>query len=330
MLPETRQGLVTATATVAATLLALALELDNPWWAAFSAHNISHGDHRFVFRKGAMRLAGTVAGIWLGYELALAFEGISVLQGVGLFVAAYFSTRQRFLSQYDYAWLIFLMMILMMVFVSILEPGELRGFAFARVLEVSLGVIVCGVINYVLPGGVAKANGPAAAKPKLTVEVQRLALMTACITVAIPILWSWLELPSMVQIGVTILAMLDRDLLQTRARSGMRILGCFGGGLFGLLIVGLGFSLLWSWVIALFVGVALAGRLYHSTSRFAYAGKQAGLAIIITLVTGSGPAESIMPVLDRFAGIMCGTVLIVAFSFLFAPRAPEAEAPERP
>ncbi len=324
MLPETRQGLVTATATVVATLLALWLELDNPWWAAFSAHNISHGNQNFVLRRGAMRMAGTVVGIWLGYELALATHGVVVLQAVTLFVAIYFSTRWRFVSQYDYAWVIFMLMIIMMIFVSIQEPVELYDFAYARILEVSLGVAVCMVINFFIKGGVAAPAAIPEDKKTLPAEIERLALMAACITLAIPILWSWWELPSMVQIGVTTLAMLDRDLIQTRQRSGMRILGCFCGGLLGLLVVGLGFNLLWSWVIVLFAGVALAGRLNHSSSRFAYAGKQAGLAIIITLVTGSGPAESIMPVVDRFAGIMCGTILIVVASFLFAPKQEEA------
>ena len=133
----------------------------------------------------------------------------------------------------------------------------------------------------------------------------------------------------MVQIGVTILAMIDRDLLTTRHRSGLRLLGCFSGGVLGLLIVGLGFDVLWAWILVLFFGVAAAGRLYHSASRFAYAGKQASLAIIITLVTGSGPPESILPVIDRFAGIMCGVILVIAASFIFAPRHEPAES-EKP
>lgn len=329
MLPETRQGLVTATAVVVATLLAFALELDNPWWAAFSAHNISHGDRNFVVRKGLMRLAGTLGGIWLGYELALATHGNALIQGTLLFVVTYFATRYRFTSQYDYAWLMFMLMVIMMLFVGIQEPVELYDFAYARILEVSLGVLVCAVINFFIKGGVAKPAGQPRDKKRLVAEVERLALMTACITLAVPLLWSWLELPSMVQIGVTILAMIDRDLLQTREKSGLRLLGCFVGGVSGLLIVGAGFDLLWAWVLVLFGGVALAGRLYHSASRYAYAGKQFNLALIITLVTGPGPVESIMPVIDRFSGIMCGAVLVIAASILFAPRSAPAQE-ERP
>ncbi len=323
MLPETRQGLVTATATVAATLLAFWLELDNPWWAAFSAHNISHGDHRFVVRKGIMRLAGTVMGVWIGYELALAFEGVAILQATAIFAVAYFATRQRFRSQYDYAWLMFMLMIVMMVFVSILEPGDLRTVAYARIIEVSLGVVVCAVVNHFMIGGVAKPSGPGGTKQTLVVEVDRLAMMAACLTLSVPILWDYLELPSMIQIAVTILAMVDRDLLATRERSGMRLLGCFLGGFFGLAIVGMGFDLLWAWSIMFFIAIAVAGRLYHSTSRFAYAGKQANLAMIMTMVTGSGPPDSIMPVIDRFAGIVCGTILVIAFTYLFAPKGEE-------
>lgn len=320
MLPETRQGLVTATAVVVATLLAFWLELDNPWWAAFSAHNISHGDRNFVIRKGLMRLAGTLFGIWLGYELAPGTHGNVLIQATALFVTIYFATKMRFTSQYDYAWLIFMLMIVMMMFVGIQEPAELYDFAYARILEVSLGVLVCAVINFFVRGGVAKASTSAPDKAHMVAEIERLALMSGCIIVAVPFLWSWLELPSMVQIAVTILAMVDRDLLQTREKSGYRILGCFAGGLSGLLVLGLGFDLLWAWALVLFVGVALAGRLYHSASRYAYVGKQFNLAFIITLVAGSGPAESIMPVLDRFSGIMGGVVLVVAASFLFAPK----------
>ncbi len=230
VLPETRQALVTATATLLATLAAFAMEeMENPWWATFSVFVISHGDQRQVLLKGAMRMVGIIALSASASILGFAPKVILVLQATVLFVTAFFFTRQRFASKFAYAWLIGMLMIVMMVFISILEPGSLREFAYARIFEVGLGVAVCTLVNHFLLGGVAKPRPGADEGEHFIVHQDRGALLAATVILSVPILWSWLELPSMVQIGLTILAMIDRDVFVTRSKSGLQILGCFVG-----------------------------------------------------------------------------------------------------
>ncbi len=324
MQPHTRQAVTTALATVLATLAAFWLELDNPWWASFSAFIISHGDRHKLILKGMMRMVATLVGVAIGFQLAVSFQGISYLQAVILFVTAFFLTRQRFVSTYAYAWLIGMLMIAMMMFVSVLEPIDLRSFAYARIAEVGLGVGICTLVNYLIPGGVAEPAVGARREPEL-VDLNRVALLAATVTIAVPLLWSYLELPSMVQIGVTTLAMIDRDLIVTRTKSGVRLLGCFTGGLMGLFLVSLGLNNLFLWLGVFFFSLVLFGRIYHGEGKWSYFGKQACLALIITFVTSSGPPDSIMPVVDRFSGILCGSLVIIAASFIFAPRARPAE-----
>ncbi len=321
MRPETRQAITTASATVLSALAAIWLELENPWWAAFSAFVVSHADRHRLVLKGTMRLVATVVGAALGLELALASQGVMLLQGTAIFAAAFFITRRRLISPYAYAWLIGMKMIVMMMFISILEPVDLVGFAYARVLEVGLGVGLCTLINILVPGD--PASPPAAAAPgaKTLLEINQVALLAAAVALSIPLLWTWLELPSMVQVGITTLAMIDRDVIRTRDRSGMRLLGCFSGGLLGLLLVGLQLNTLWVWAGALFFSLVLFGRTYHGEGRWAYFGTQGGLALIITLVTSAGPPDSILPVIERFVGILCGALLIVTASYVFAPKA---------
>ena len=330
MEPQTRQALLTALSAVVAVLAAFYLELDNPWWAAISTVAVSHGDRHQLLLKSAMRMVATVVGIGLGFFLASITLDEAVLQAIVLFVCSFFANRQRFLSRFSYAWMLGVMMILMMMYVGITDPSDLRTFAYGRILEVTLGVIVVCFVNLAIPGAVAS---PTSAVPTSgdRVEIDRIALMAGTMSVLLPLLWSWLELPSLIEIAVTILVMLDRDVLRTRWRAGLRILGCVCGGAMGLFFVALQVQILPLWALMFFFGIFFFARIHHGEGRFAYLGYQGILAMIFTMVTGSGPPDSIMPVVDRFSGIFFGVLLVVALSFVFAPpeRAEEAEAEGR-
>ena len=50
-----------------------------------------------------------------------------------------------------------------------------------------------------------------------------------------------------------------------------------------------------------------------------YVGTQAGMVYIITLVQGASPPESIMPGIERFAGIVGGLAILLIVSLLIWP-----------
>jgi uncharacterized membrane protein YccC len=135
--------------------------------------------------------------------------------------------------------------------------------------------------------------------------------------IVILILWLWLNLPSLPQIIITCLVVLDRDGASTHFRGLQRILGCLAGGTFGLLTVSLGPDSFLIWSVMLIGGVFLFSLIHHGGSRWAYVGTQGGVAFILALVTGPGPPDSIVPAVSRIAGMLCGVGILLCVCFVF-------------
>jgi uncharacterized membrane protein YccC len=108
-----------------------------------------------------------------------------------------------------------------------------------------------------------------------------------------------------------VIGVLDRDIATTSSRGLQRLLGCFAGGALGLLAVRLGPDSFFVWSIALLSGIFAFAQLHHSTSHWAYVGTQGGVAFILALITGSGPPDSILPAINRIAGMLCGVLILL-------------------
>src|SRR5258708_5003018 len=67
---RTRQGLVAACSVMLATTLALALQLDSPWWAAISGFMSLMATGAGSLRRGMLRMTGTIAGALLAFVMA--------------------------------------------------------------------------------------------------------------------------------------------------------------------------------------------------------------------------------------------------------------------
>jgi len=65
------------------------------------------------------------------------------------------------------------------------------------------------------------------------------------------------------------------------------------------------------WSIILLLGIAGFAKLHLSEHRWAYVGTQAGIAFIMTMVSGNGPPESVLPVVNRLAGITIGIAVML-------------------
>ena len=55
-----------------------------------------------------------------------------------------------------------------------------------------------------------------------------------------------------------------------------------------------------------------------------YIGTQAALVLIMTLVQGWGPPDSILPGIARFAGMMAGLGILMIVSLIFWPPPPKS------
>jgi len=315
----TRQGLITGFSCLFATLIAIAANLDQPYWAAITAYMVANVDPSALATKAVLRVAGTVVGCVLGYILALSVEGFPVLQALLLFVTAAVGTYWRFRSRYSYAWILGAVSILMLIVTSITEPIELHDFAWYRFYEILTGVVVAAMLSFAFTPPAHLRLAPAAVT--VSHEVARHQALSAGVSIVlIAWLWSVFDLPSMLQVMITSLVVVSADIAGTRLRGLQRIMGCILGGCLGLLVIIIDASNFWWWAFALTAGIFLAGRLHLSPHPHAYVGTQAGLAFLITLINGSGPPDSIEAPVNRITGIVIGVAIMTVVSWVMAPR----------
>jgi uncharacterized membrane protein YccC len=100
------------------------------------------------------------------------------------------------------------------------------------------------------------------------------------------------------------------------------MLGCALGGLVALVALSLSPSEFLPWIILLVAGVWLGSYLQTSTRGVGYIGTQASVVWIMMIVQGLGPPDSLLPGLDRFAGILAGLAILLVVSLLLWPVEP--------
>jgi uncharacterized membrane protein YccC len=336
---DLHQGLVTALACWLASVLAFAFHLDNPWWATMSAWIVANPEHHALLEKAANRILGTVVGCIASYWLALWIEGRPSLQTVAMFAIGATGIYNRFRSARSYAWTIGAIGALMIVATSLETPGQIFHIAVYRTCEVICGVVAATIIELLLyrknsPVDSATAPTRPAAKPFVPPVDRATALRLATIggvsMMLIPILWSWFYLPSLIQIVVSSFVVLDRDAATTHFRGLLRILGCFAGVVFALVALRLGPDSFLLWTVILIAGIFLFALLHHSNSRWSYVGTQGGIAFIISLVSGVGPPDSIVPAANRISGMLCGVGILICVSFVFGHRSGSRSPLQRP
>jgi len=322
-----RQSLVTALATVTAVLVALSAGLDQPYWAAISALVISNVDRTALFTKGVLRVAGTVLGIVTGYYAALNLEGLAFAQLFAILLIAALGTYARRRSAYGYAWFYAAISFLLVMTCSLTAPDDLYTFAHNRCYEIVIGVVAATVANWgfgprsgVLPSGLA-----AAAITVTAADAAWQALAAGVGAVAIVLIWSLFDLPSLAQVFASSLVIIDGDPHSSRLRGTQRIIGCILGGVLGFAVLGIDAADFVWWLATLFGGVALCARLHLSTHPHAYVGTQMGVAFLLTVVA-SGPPTNIEQPLNRLLGIVAGVSIMMVVSWALSAARPLAAA----
>jgi uncharacterized membrane protein YccC len=319
-------GAITALACWLAAVLALALRLDDPWWAVISAWIVANPERHALLEKAANRILGTVIGCVASYWVAVWAEGRPVLQTALMFVIAAVGVYGRFRSAQSYAWIIGAVGGLAILSTSLETPREIYHLAWFRTCEVICGVVAATFIELLLyrqNSPTDSKTAPAKSTDKVFAPTMdrptalRLATIGGVATMLVPILWSRLYLPSLSQIVITSLVVLDRDAASTHFRALLRVLGCLVGGAFGLLTIRFGTDSFLTWSVMLVGGIFLFSLLHHSASRWAYVGTQGGVALIVALVSGFGPPDTILAAVNRIAGMLCGVGILLCVSFVF-------------
>lgn len=312
-------GFLAGASCCLAALTAIALHFQAPWWAAISAWIVSNPDPTAVRKKGVMRVIGTIAGAIVGYYIAAWTAGRPVAQGFSIFLIATVGTYMRFRSNYGYSWILGTVTSLMILLESLNPPVLLYEVAHFRAYEIIVGVLTA-LLMHNLIGPILGMTNPMKSQevrqgdsfdPGVARNIMQAAFIAGLTSVIIPILWSAFNLPSLSQSMITALVLIDPNPVSTRNRAGQRLLGCFIGGIAGLMGCIYAGDSLFLWITVFMAGTMVFSHLHLGRSRWAYVGTQGGVAFIMTLVTGFGPPSTLLPVGERLAGVLIGIAVII-------------------
>ncbi|MFL5281706.1 MAG: hypothetical protein ACJ8AW_12125 [Rhodopila sp.] len=135
----------------------------------------------------------------------------------------------------------------------------------------------------------------------------------------LPLIWRYFEVTDMTQMAVTVANVMSTPATadpgethrQVLTKGLQRLLDCLIGGVFGVLLLGLGFNELLPWLLALAVPLWLCSYVQNGSHCATYVGAQAGIVLIVTMVQGSGPPLTLAPGVQRFVGIFLGLLIVM-------------------
>jgi uncharacterized membrane protein YccC len=336
--PRAQQASMAALAVAISVTVACTMHLPEPWWAAISGFISTQATRPASVTKGVLRIIGTVVGAAAALLLVgwLAYDQVACC--VALFIVCTIGILALNVSPHGYAWLFFSVTFSLVLLMSLVDPLNAFDFAAYRTFEVVIGTIAAIIVATTLaPEG---SVGGAAAPPGWTdlLGARWPAVLHAVrggIAVAvIPVLWSYFYLPGLSATATTVASVLavpvladhpldsDRKMVE---RAIHRLLGCFVGGIAALALLAIPLTEFLPWLVSLAAGTWLFAFIQSSSRGIGYLGTQAAVVFMLTLVQGDGAPTSIMPALDRFAGITIGMTTLFVVCLLLEP-ATDAEA----
>ena len=319
---QVRAALGTSLGAVGAVLVALTLQLDEPWWAGITAVSILQGRIAATVRRSVERVAGTVAGALAGYALAPLVDWHLLFQiGCAMIVTATVYGQER--SRSSYAILLAGVTAILVLFGTLANPSASLHLAVYRTLEVMTGIVVGCLVEYAIGSG-AGDEPPGAEKPGVftgPVDADLLAIaVTGGIAVSlIPDIWETLQLPGFSQTPITAFVIVTANRHEPGLKAFGRILGCLLGGLYGLAVMGAVTDDFVLWLVCLAAGLFVASFVLHGKGDASYVGQQAAIAILLAMVQGTAASTDLLPAVDRLIGIVGGIAVILALDPLLIP-----------
>ena len=336
---RTRQGLVAACSVMLATTLALLFQLESPWWAAISGFMSLMSTGAGSLRRGMLRMTGTIAGALLGFVMArwLPYDQVALY----LFLAAVtmLGVIAMQVSPHGLAWLFLTITSSMVLLMSLNDPQQAFTVACYRTLEVAVGVASAIIVANLLqnwhadpPPTMPGWRHLLGAQWPVVLHGARAAISV----VAVMVIWIMIDLPQVTEMAITVAVVMAAPIaagggLSTRhgvaVRSIHRVLGCLIGGMIALGCLALNVTAFPWWLAMIGAAVWVGMHVQVGPHGVGYVGTQAAFVFIVTLIQGAAPPSSIMPGIDRFAGITGGLAILLVVSLLLWPAdAEQAEA----
>jgi len=287
--------------------------------AAVAAFLVTNFRFRSMMETGLSMGLGTAIGLFFGYWIAGALAGNPVGQTLFLFVGMFLAILARFApSRFAMGLSFATLMPTMLVLMSLAAPQTTYLTAWSLFYATAFGVLSAALFSALAVGFlnpfVPETPPPTSSSGSCTAlpETELVALVGAVTLLVAVYLWVEIELPSISEICITIALTIDRDVVSGRIRRIHRLLGCAAGAALGLGFAALGLHDFILWSLVLVTGLALFGAVFHLVPAWSYFGQQGALALIMTLVVGSGPPDTVMPAVDRFSGIFAAVLLMIA------------------
>ncbi len=339
--PRVRQATITALSVGISVTFALLGHMDMPWWAGISGFMSVQATRPGSIQRAGLRIIGTAAGAAMALAITPFVIHDHVAGSLFLFAVAMVGMLGSLVSPHAYAWLFFAITANLVVLLSINDPTSTLHFALYRVGEVTMGSLSALLVVTILAPDTPPPPAPPAPGWSDLLGARWPAVMHAVRTgitvMLLPWAWSWFDLPGLSQMAITVAAVMAVPVLSDHpldngrliaGRAVQRMLGCALGGLAALAALVLSPSAFVPWLLLLVAGVWLGSYLQTSTRGVGYVGTQASIVWIMMIVQGWGPPDSILPGLDRFAGILAGLAILLVVSLLLWPAEPTHQIAE--
>lgn len=332
--PRAQQASMAALSVAISATVASTMHLPDAWWAAISGFISTQATQPASVTKGVLRVIGTALGAatalllvgWLAYDQVACCAALFVVSTIGIVALN--------VSPHGYAWLFFSVTFALVLLISLVDPLNAFDLAAYRTIEVVIGTIAAIVVATALAREEAADDDAAPPGWADLLGARWPAVLHAVrggIAVAvIPVLWSYFYLPGLSATATTMASVLavpvladhplDRNRMMVK-KAIHRLLGCLFGGLAALVLLAIPLADFLPWLVSLAAGTWLFARVQSSSRGIGYLGTQAAVVFIMMLVQGDGPPTSIIPALDRFAGIMIGMTTLFVVCLLLEPAA---------
>lgn len=328
-----------AISVVLAVTLAQWARFDDVWWAGISAIMASQATRPASVQRSLVRIVGTSAGIAVGFVAIALFAYDHVALSLVLFICGTVGVAGMSLSRHGYAWLLVGLTANMVIVMAMNDPSQMPYIAFARIAGVATGCVAAVAMAIVLAPR-AEAAPPAEAPGWTDLlgrnwPVVEHGIRSGITVMILPSLWNLFELPSLNQMAISVMVVMSVPVTGADAaamgaavleRSVQRIIGCLLGGVLSLLLLATPLTVYPLWLAVLFAGVWVGALLQTSTRGASYMGIQAAVVFVVTLVQGDGPPSSLLPGIERLAGMLSGLVVLLLIGLVLWPtsRRPEA------
>jgi uncharacterized membrane protein YccC len=320
--PRDRAALRTALAGTAAALIALALHIDDPWWAAITGVAIVQSDAAATVSRSIDRVIGTLVGALVGYLAAATIADHVLFLAIAAGCTGFSIYGQERVA-HGYALLLGGATVLLVMLGSLAAPEEALSIAVYRGFAIVIGVVVACVVDYALakPGAPTQAAGskPGIRARPIDRDLAAIAITGGIAIGLIPLIWETLNLPGLGQTPITAFVILTAMRQEPVWKALTRAAGCLFGGVYGLVAMHLVGGVFLPWLAAMFAGLYVASHVRHGNGDASYVGQQAAVAIVLAMIQGSGPLPDILPVIDRLIGIFGGLLVVALCQPLFGP-----------